>query len=586
MGIILPMKSITHQILGVEESRYSFRKLNLVQFVLLLVLSYAYCATYDPFFYDYNGFPLVVRQLYSTILSFMFLYLCAIIPYAGIVIYSICTIYFAICVYVYRIFKYSMGFDLINAAFETNPDEAAAFVNFSSIISITGLLLAGFLIFWLFSFLLYNHRKTVHKCGWKCTATVSICMAGLLYAFSQLPGIAVKLRPSLHFTMADNTLKEDTEMYVAGHYAVFVGHWLWQYKNIDILWYALNEKFKVINIRDSASVESKMTRDEPIVFVLIIGESVRADHVPAGGYERDTLPQIGNNGNITFFRNMFSYGTSTYVSVEGIMGGLTVEKEKPSFSSFLSILMKHGFHNLWIAENTYNIVHSQYFNQLFGRGISKMLEFHGPIDEVSSRTLEAIAGEKSPKQFVVIESGTGHFPYKHDPKYSPFQPANIAWGNISAMASYTAEQMLNEYDNCIICLDALNQHLLDGLRDKNAVILYCSDHGQKLGEKGHFMHGGSPEDLDLRHVASWIWYSDEYIRNNPEIVAATSQIAEKVMSQGQLYASILKLCHIESTVPVKVGDIWSDDILKHPNNLPQSVQRVNGQAESQETPVP
>lgn len=586
MGTISLMNPMTRQILGKEQSRYSLKKLNPVQFVLLALLSYAFCATYDPFFFDYNGFALVVRQLYSTALSFLFLYFCAIIPYAGVAIYSICITYFAICAYVYRVFKYSMGFDLINAVFETNQDEASAFVNFNSVISIVGLLLAGFLIFWLFSFLLNNHRKTIRESGWKCTVLVGLCTAVLWYACFQLPGIALKLRPSLHFTMADNTLKEDTEMYVAGHHEVLEQHWLWQYKNINILWDALKEKFKAINIQDSASVESNATKDEPIVFVLIIGESVRADHIPAGGYERDTLPQIGKNGNITFFRNMFSFGTSTYVSIEGIMGALTVEKEKPGFSSFLSILKKHGFHNLWIAENTYNIIHTQYFNQLFGTGINRTLEFHAAMDDVSSGILDAIAGEESPKQFIVVENGTGHFPYKHDPKYAPFQPGNIDWGDLNLVADVTPEQMVNEYDNCIICVDALVKHLIDGLKDKNAVVLYCSDHGQKLGENGRMMHGGNPEDFDLRHVASWIWYSDGYIRNNPEIAAATPQLAEKVLCQGQLYASILKLCHIKSAVPLKVGDIWSDDILKHPNNLPQRVQYANGQDQNRGVPVP
>lgn len=581
------MKSIARQISGVEQSRYSFKNLNPVQFVLLAMLSYAFCVTYDPLFYDYNGFAIVVRQLYSTTLSFLLLYFCAITPYAGVAIYSICTIYFSICVYVYRAFKYSMGFDLINAAFETNPDEAAAFVNFSSIISIIGLLLAGFLIFWLFSFLLRNHRKTIRESGWKCTALVSLCTAGLWYACFQLPGIALELKPSLHYSMADNTLKEENPiMFVAEDHGTFVRHWLWQYKNIGISWEALNEKFKKVNIQDSASVESKMTKDEPIVFVLIIGESVRANHIPAGGYERDTLPQIGKNGNITFFRNMFSYGTSTYVSVEGIMGALTVEKEKPHFSSFLSILKKHGFHNLWVSENTCYIVHNQYFNQLFGTGVKRALEFHAAMDDVSSGILDAIAGENSPKQFVAVENGTGHYPYMHDPKYSPFQPGNIAWGNQAARASVTKEQLINDYDNCIVCVDALVQHLIEGLKDRNAVILYCSDHGQKLGENGYFIHGGSPEDMDLRRVASWIWYSDEYIRNNPEIAAATPQLAEKVLCQGQIYASILKLCHIESAVPLKVGDFWSDDILKHPNSLPQRVRGNNGREKGKGTPIP
>lgn len=547
--------------------------LSIGQFLGMTILAYVFCAIYDPFFYDYSLKPLIVRQVYSTALSLLFLYILTSIPRVGVVIYSLAVVFFTICAYTYRTFKYSMGFDLINAVFETNSDEASAFVNFSSILSVCTLILAGGIVFWLFRMLTRNHRMYLRKYGWKRLSFAYTCLAAVWYCAFLFPSVAIELRPSLHYTMADETLKHDVELFVPEHHHTLIEHWRWQYQNIGVLVDSLHEKFKTVDITESSVCNSRLTNEDPIVCVLIIGESLRADHIPAGGYERDTLPHTKDNSDITFFRNMFSHGTSTYVSIEGIMGALTEDKEKPRYSSFLSILKKHGFYNLWVAENTYNIVHSQYFNQLFGTGVSRTLELRGSIEAVSSDVLKAIDENPSPLKFVLIENGTGHFPYKHDPQVSPFKPANIDWEDAHARSNVTTEMFINDYDNCIACVDLLMQRLIEGLQNRNAVILYCSDHGQKLGEYGRFMHGGNTEDMDLRHVASWIWYSNAYKENNPQVVEKTARISDKILSQGQLYASILTLCHIESDIPLKVGDIWSDDITKHPNNLPESVKQ-------------
>jgi KDO II ethanolaminephosphotransferase len=51
--------------------------------------------------------------------------------------------------------------------------------------------------------------------------------------------------------------------------------------------------------------------------------------------------------------------------------------------------------------------------------------------------------------------------------------------------------------------------------DKNAVMIYASDHGESLGEGGKYGHisGDAPEQY---HIPFIIWMSDTYIKNNPK----------------------------------------------------------------------
>ena len=486
--------------------------------------------------------------------------------------------FFSLCAYIYRTFKYSIGFDLITAVFETNREEASAFIGVYSVSTVAVYIALGFLIFFLYRRLTATHRALIAKISpvrrWIFFLITTVFWYGCLH----IPALAISLRPSLHFRFADNTLKADAEMFIPGHSNVLISHWIWQYDNFAALRSGLRERFAPVHFDDAAEYSSEeIGGTGPDVLVLIIGESIRANHLPVNGYNRNTLPRLTRRKNITFLNNMYSYGTSTYVSVEGIMTGLTQEEATPSFTSFLSILRKHGYHNIWISENTYRIIHSKRFYQLFGAYIDVSRELRMPIDDVSRSVVDLLNKKSESKQCVIIENGTGHFPYRHDPGYSPFQPANIDWGDLHIVSKINTNMMINEYDNCIVCVDAMVDHIIEGLKDKNAVVLYCADHGQKLGEQGRLMHGDGLNDLDLRHVASWIWFSDIYREKNKEIAESTPPLSEKILHQGQIYASILKLCGIESSVPLPVGNFWDDDITNHANNLPVSIQNSSGE---------
>jgi hypothetical protein len=111
-----------------------------------------------------------------------------------------------------------------------------------------------------------------------------------------------------------------------------------------------------------------------------------------------------------------------------------------------------------------------------------------------------LAGLKEPYLGVVHLSNT-HFPYKIDPTNLPFQPQELAGG-----PGYETE-LTNRYQDAIYLQDMAVARLIKGVRARpegdRTVIVFVSDHGEQMREKGGVAHTGSLWDPEVR-IPFWI----------------------------------------------------------------------------------
>lgn len=114
--------------------------------------------------------------------------------------------------------------------------------------------------------------------------------------------------------------------------------------------------------------------------------------------------------------------------------------------------------------------------------------------------LSDIGKLKEPFLAVVHLSNT-HFPYKVDPELMPFTPQEEATG-----PGYENE-ILNRYQDAIYLQDVAVGRLLEKLRARpesaRDVILFVSDHGEQMREKGAVGHTGTLFEQEI-HVPFWI----------------------------------------------------------------------------------
>jgi hypothetical protein len=124
--------------------------------------------------------------------------------------------------------------------------------------------------------------------------------------------------------------------------------------------------------------------------------------------------------------------------------------------------------------------------------------------------IDDIGHLKEPFLAVVHLSNT-HFPYKVDPNYSPFLPEEEATG-----PGYENE-IWNRYQDSIYLQDVAVGRLLRALKKRpeasRNVIMYISDHGEQMREKGAVGHTGTLFEPEVR-IPAWIDAPDGTLTND------------------------------------------------------------------------
>ena len=546
-----------------QQNRSNIRKIALIKCLAFVLAAYLQCCLIDPFFFDYPPLVLISRQAFGVLLAAGLLFISVRLRWPGMIVLVLGSLFWGGLHYAYVEYGYYVGFEMISAIMQTNAHELGGFINRTFLIALLLTVCSLAVI----------SALSVYSLGWRAYSwkrMIQILVVGLAwYGIYSIPSMTIGKRNGFYRKMADNTLRKDHELYLTGHWPVAVARWCSPYSCVSLLRGGLKEYFREIKIADAAQYPSIDTRNgEDLTFILVLGESVRADHVPAGGYHRNTMPHVSAESGVCFYTRMYSYASSTYDSVAAMLSGVIGPGEKERVSSYAGILKKHGFEGRLYSENTMNITDSKRFHLLLGQYMQSCNECRAPIMEVCSTIVKDICSSGSKRQFIVIENGTGHFPYINENQYDVYKPCNMNW--MAELPDNKQEILTNDYDNCIVSVDKFLAGLIDGVRGHNAVLLYVSDHGQLLYENGKLMHG-DPHNVLLRQPAAFVWFSDEYRRRHPELVAEMEAVRDKPLVHGQVYATVLRLCGIKSDVPLSIGDFVNDDVRKHEHNVPEKL---------------
>ncbi len=114
--------------------------------------------------------------------------------------------------------------------------------------------------------------------------------------------------------------------------------------------------------------------------------------------------------------------------------------------------------------------------------------------------------------------------------------------------------LVNAYDNTIRYTDYLLDGLINTLRDMKdwkSAMIFISDHGESLGEKGIFMHG-LPMQLapkEQYEVPFLVWTSEGF--------RTYKSTLPPVLEQHYIFHSVLNLLSIESPAYNKDLDIFT-----------------------------
>ena len=74
-------------------------------------------------------------------------------------------------------------------------------------------------------------------------------------------------------------------------------------------------------------------------------------------------------------------------------------------------------------------------------------------------------------------------------------------------------EIVNSYDNTVLYTDFIISEIIKPLQNKNAIMIYLSDHGEALGEDNLWLHASDAEIM--HHTAALVWMSKKYIELYP-----------------------------------------------------------------------
>lgn len=270
-------------------------------------------------------------------------------------------------------------------------------------------------------------------------------------------------------------------------------------------------------IKKNLSSEFKFIKKdtEPLVVVMVIGESVRADRLSLNGYNKQTTPLLLREKNIISFNNATSCDTSTLSSVPCMVSRLP--KDKFSFpikeTSFVKIFRDFGFDTYWISkQDEANVIKTfcKEANECIDISNKKYDEAILPIYN------KLLKKSKNHNILIVIHMIGSHFDYNSrvPNNFRKFTP--ICKKHYELCSKITLD---NSYDNTIVYLDYILDNLIKPLKRKNAILIYSSDHGESLGEKqyGIFARFGHASPIMVApkaqtNVPFIVWASDRFLQ--------------------------------------------------------------------------
>lgn len=289
--------------------------------------------------------------------------------------------------------------------------------------------------------------------------------------------------------------------------------------------------------------------------LLIVLDTVRADHLSVYGYERDTSPSLEAFAQeATLFSNAIAPGAMTLSSHGSLFTGLYSREHgahydpwndyphgrplSPEFSTLAEMLFDNGFRTLGVVANhgylseafgmsqgfDYYSIHLPLYRLSYAFCLRRVvqasidliapyfrwnLEFSRaePINDEVFGLLDKAATQRA-SFFLFINYMDAHVPYippspyqdryletDYDPRVSATEIFDDRIRGRREVSKEERAQLAAQYDGEIAYLDLHIGRLLSRLRDlglyDNTCIIVTSDHGEALGERNLVLHGVS-----------------------------------------------------------------------------------------------
>jgi lipid A ethanolaminephosphotransferase len=307
------------------------------------------------------------------------------------------------------------------------------------------------------------------------------------------------------------------------------------------------------------------TRTKPALFVMAVGETARAANWSLSGYARQTTPQLGAL-DVLNFRDVTACGTNTETSLPCMFAAIGRrdydESRIRKSESLLHVLNRAGFQVLWRDNQSgcKGTCEGLPQEQLDQSKVPELCSEGRCLDEILMRGLDTVARDAKGNLFVVLHMLGNHGPsyYKRYPDaFKRYTPTC----DTGELRKCSPQEIVNAYDNALLYTDDVLAKTIAFLKERqdhyDTALLYVSDHGESLGEKGLYLHGvpyAIAPDEQTKVPMVW-WLSPGYLGSFGFERSCLAAQADKPWSHDNLFHTVLGLLRVDTRVYEAALDI-------------------------------
>lgn len=269
--------------------------------------------------------------------------------------------------------------------------------------------------------------------------------------------------------------------------------------------------------------------------VLILGESASPSHMQLYGYRLPTTPRLkqrADSGSLVVFEHATSPGTNTFEAFKYILNTHTPEADDSvkwyHSTNLLEVLKGAGYKIDWYSNQqphgVYNNLSSAYSRVADNATFLRLNNTGNPFD---GGLLELPVPQPGDTAAVIYHLMGQHvaFEQRYPAAYDRFTP------ELKVYKGYNAPQARNlaRYDNATLYNDFVVDSIMGKFADRNAVVIYFSDHALDLYQTdpdyaGHATALPQSEAIG-RHVPMMVYMTAQYRLLNPRGAAYIDSIA-------------------------------------------------------------
>ena len=294
----------------------------------------------------------------------------------------------------------------------------------------------------------------------------------------------------------------------------------------------------------------------PVLFVFVVGETARAASFSLNGYARETNPELAKLDVINFSQTR-ACGTATETSLPCMFSPFGRRDYDESrirrHESLLPQLDRAGMRVVWLENQSgcKGVCNGLEFRTFSDSKVAGICSAGRCFDEAVLEGMDSLVRESPSDLFVVFHQLGNHGPsyFRRYPQaFRVYEPVC----EVDTLRGCTQQEVVNAYDNAIRYTDYVLSRLIAFLETQrnryDVALLYVSDHGESLGERGLYLHGlpyriAPREQIDVPMI--W-WLAPEFARNRNIDVDCFRARAGRQATHDNLFHSITGVLDVET----------------------------------------